>query len=241
MFNNLTTTGVEESKDVVGGFRSTETGLYPATVKYFYAGKAAKSNAQNVTVVLDLDGQEFSETIYVTNREGSNTYTDKQSGKQHYLPGYITADEICKITTGKGLVDQEWEEKIVKVYDPEEKKQLPKAVQCAVNVMSEDNNKLIVGIIQTIRNKQIKNGDEYVNTNDKRIEASISKVFHHTQRKTVNEFIHKVENPEFIEEWTKANKNADGTWKTQNKFQEVKNAPKQSGSSSASNTKSLFD
>ena len=69
MFGNMTTDGLEQSQDRLGGFTLQESDIYLATIKAFYAGKA-DSGAMNITVIADLNGKEYRETIYITNKKG---------------------------------------------------------------------------------------------------------------------------------------------------------------------------
>ena len=63
---------VEAEKDF--SKRTLDSDIYGATIKMIFVGQA-KSGARNVTIQLKTaDGKDYSETIYVTNKEGKNTY-----------------------------------------------------------------------------------------------------------------------------------------------------------------------
>ena len=126
IFGNLTNEGLEETTDRLGGFQIRATDIYPATIKAAYAGQS-EGGARSVTVVAELPDGEYSETIYVTNKKGENWFLNQNDkSKKVPLPGFTTIDDICLVTTGKPLSEQDSEEKVVKVYDYDEKKELPK-------------------------------------------------------------------------------------------------------------------
>lgn len=138
MFGNLTNDGLEEAGDRLGGGSLFETGVYEGVVKMAYAGKASQSNAQSITVLIDIGGREFRETLWVTNRNGENSWQDKTDPKKkHPLPGFTQVDDLCLVTTGQGLADQEIEEKVVKIYDFEQKKDMPTNVPVLVDLIGK--------------------------------------------------------------------------------------------------------
>ena len=68
LFAELDTNGVERSEDTLsGGFNLLDSDIYEAKIKAAYGG-ASQGGALNVTVVCDIKGQEYSETIYITGR-----------------------------------------------------------------------------------------------------------------------------------------------------------------------------
>ena len=81
IFGNMSRDGLEESRDVLGGGFILPTNVYDGIIKLAYAGKAQSSNAQSVTVHVDIDGKEYRETIWITNRDGQNSYPDKKDAK----------------------------------------------------------------------------------------------------------------------------------------------------------------
>ena len=111
------TTGnnVEKEKDF--SKRTLDTDVYAGTLKVVFAGQAA-SGARNVTVQVKLDnGKDYNETVYISNKEGKNTYT--KDDKEFYLPGFLLINNLALMTTGKGLFElvDEVETRTVKQYD----------------------------------------------------------------------------------------------------------------------------
>lgn len=185
MFENLDTNGVERTEDRTSsaGFSILESGVYDATIKTAYAG-SAKSGALSVTVVCDIRGQEYSETIYITTKNKEPYYIDAQR-KKHFLPGYNIINSLCAITTGKGLKDMESEEKVLNVYSPLEGKQVPTPVPVLTELMGK---RVTLGILHEIRNKAVQNAmGVYEDTPETREENRINAVFDVDTHQTLNE------------------------------------------------------
>ena len=205
IFGNLTNEGLEETTDRLGGFQIRATDIYPATIKAAYAGQSA-GGARNVTIVVELPDGEYSETIYVTNKKGENWFLNQNDkSKKVPLPGFTTIDDICLVTTGKSLAEQDTEEKVVKIYDFEERKELPKAVQMLVDLIGQP---LFLGIVQQTVDKNQKNEStgEYEPTGETRDENVIEKVFHDPSKMTVVEARQGATEPVFFEKWLSKNK-----------------------------------
>lgn len=184
LFDDLKTTGLEESQDRLGGYRPLDTDGYEATIKLAYTGKSAKG-ARFVYLAADINGAEYRETIYVTNQKGENFFLNKDDKtKKVPLPGFTTVDDICLCATGKPLAEQATEEKQVKVYNPDTKTEEPKAVPVMVELLGK---KVILGITKQLENKSDKVGDVYVPNADTREINFIDKVFDVETKGTVAE------------------------------------------------------
>ena len=215
LFKSLQTTGLEESRDSLGGF-TLESDIYAGKIKVAYAQPAA-SGALGIVMLFDFGGKEYRETVYVTNKKGENFYLNKNDAtKKVPLPGFTTADDICLIVTGKPLCEQVTEEKVANVYDNDAKKELPKSVQMLVDLVGQD---IRVAIKKSIENKSVRQGDEYVLTAETREVNSIEKVFHPELHLTVVEARSGQEVAKFHDAWLERNKG-----KTTDKTAAVKDA-----------------
>lgn len=209
MFQNFKTEddGVKSGGDVVGGYTLFDSDVYEGIVKLVFFGKAQSSNAQFAEITVDVDGKELRERIYFTNRDGANTYTDKKTGETKFLPGFETVNDLALVTTGYGLVDLEdqIDQKTVKIYDYEQKKDLPQNVPCLIPVMGQP---VMVAVIKQTVDKQKKNDatGSYENTGETREENVISKFFHAETKRTVNEIKSGIETPVFLDKWLEKNK-----------------------------------
>ncbi len=203
LFGNLTTEGLEETQDRIGGFQVFDTDVYTATIKAAYAGQSA-GGAQSVTLILDLDSKEYTETVYVTSKKGENYFLNKDDKtKKIPLPGYTVADDICLVTTDKPLNGQEGEDKTMNVWDNDAKRQMPKSVPMMVGLLGKTVG---LGIVRQLENKNEKDAaGDYQPTADTREVNFIDKVFHHPTNLTVVEARNEITEPKFYDAWIARN------------------------------------
>lgn len=204
MFGNLSTDGAEASGDRLGGGGVLDTNAYDGIVKLAYAGKSS-GGAHSVTVHIDFGGHEYRETFYVTNKAGDVFYVDKNDKtKRRLLPGFESVDELCLVTTGQSLTEQVTEEKVVKLYDFEEKREVPTNVPVLVDLIGKP---VTVGILrQTVDKTQKDNAGNYVPTGETRDENVADKFFHAETKRTVTEFRENIEEAVFYPKWVEKNK-----------------------------------
>ena len=241
LFGNLKSDGLEESQDRVGGFGAIDADIVTGVVKAFYAGKSS-GGAHSITAVVTLEGgKEYRETVYITNKKGENFFLNKQDqSKKVPLPGFTIADDFCLATTGLPLADQEFEEKVLNIYDYDAKKELPKGVQVAMAVVGQT---VSFGVLKELVNKNEKKGDEYVPTAETREQNVIDKVFHTESKKTVVELKNGADEAQFWDKWLENNK---GKVRDRREIKDGqagapgKAAPKSGESSAAPAKKSLF-
>lgn len=205
IFGNLKTEGLEESQDRLGGYRPLESDIYTGTIKAFYMGQST-GGSTSISLIADFNGQEYRETFYVTNKKGENFFYNKDDKtKKVPLPGFTYVNDICLITTGEPLADQEKhvEEKTIKLYDSEAKKELPKAVNMIMSVVGQ---KISLGVLKNLENKSEKVGEEYVDTAETRDTNSTDKVFHPVEKLTVVEALAGATEAKFWDGWLERNK-----------------------------------
>lgn len=203
MFANLTTDGLQESQDRLGGISVFNTDIYIGVIKALYAGKSS-GGATSVTLIADLNGKEYTETMYITNKNGQNWFPNKQDPtKKVPLPGFTVVDDICLIATGEPLAAQETEEKVIKVWDSEAKKEMPKSVPMITAALGKP---IALGIQKTLANKQTKVGTEYVPIAETREENHIDKVYHPEMKLTVAEARAGQDVAQFWDAWLLKNK-----------------------------------
>ena len=203
MFGNLTTDGLQESQDRLGGISVFNTDIYIGTIKALYAG-VSSGGATSVTLIADLNGKEYTETMYVTNKDGKNWFANKQDPtKKVPLPGFTVVDDICLIATGEPLAVQETEEKVIKVWDSEAKKEMPKSVPMIIGALGKP---IALGIQKSLANKQKKEGTEYVPIAETREENHIDKIYHPELKLTVAEARAGQDVAQFWDAWLLKNK-----------------------------------
>jgi hypothetical protein len=207
IFGNLTTEGAEKVEDRLGGsgFSVFDSDVYELTIKALYVGKATQSDARSVTIMGDIDGKEYRETFWVTDKAGNNTYADKKDPKKkHLMPGFIMANDICYMTTEMPLAEQEPEDKVLELYDFEQKANVPTNVPVIVEATGK---KVIVAIQRQTVFKQKKGPDgKYYDTAEKRDENTIAKVFHIETQQTLTEAMEGIEGGVFMTKWVEKNK-----------------------------------
>lgn len=254
MFNNLTTDGIEKSDDRVGGFKIYESGIYEGFIKMAY-GMVSKNGAKGVRLSLDINGTEYREDVYVTNREGDNFYYDKND-KSKKLPqaGFSLIDDMCFVATGSTLAQTTLEKKVVQVYNIEKRENEPQERDVLVDLL---NAPVKFAIIKKKENKQVKSGDSYVDTPDEIMRNEIVKFFNSQTNMTaveLREYMVKVENdpdtlPEgkFMDEWVKSWKDKVDTRRFKNITGSGSGRPQPGGNAQGANAgggnsgvKSLF-
>ena len=166
-----------KEEDVLGGSRTVPSNVYPAGIKLAYLDAAASGA---ICVVFDfamlVNGKErnHKETIYISNKNKEFTYKDKQSGEDKPLPGFVTVDSICKAVTGKSITELSTEKKTIKVYDYDQKAEVPQEKEVLMDLI---RGKLELGIIETIVDKNVKTDNGYVPSGETREQNELSKVF----------------------------------------------------------------
>ncbi len=202
LFENLSSEGLEETQDRIGGFQTKETDAYDATIKAFYAGESS-GGAKSVTIIADIGGSEYRETVYVTSKKGENFYLNKDDKtKKIGLPGFIIASDICLVTVEKELKELTFEDKTMNIYDPEVRREVPKSVKMAVELIGKKVN---LGIVKQLENKNDKVGNDYVPNADTREVNFIDKVFHNPSNLTVVEARNNITEAKFRDAWVARN------------------------------------
>lgn len=204
LFNKLKSDGLEDSQDRLGGFSPLDSGLYAGTIKALYGG-TSDGGSTYVALVADFGGKEYRETFYVTNRKGENFFLNKQdNSKKVPLPGFTVVDDLCLITTGEPLAAQETEDKVINIYNFNEKKDVATTVPMLTALLGKD---ITVGIIKQLENKSEKVGDDYVPTAETREINFVDKVFHPELKLTVAEARNGVDaaDAKFQDAWVEKN------------------------------------
>lgn len=198
--DTLQTEGLEESRDSLGGFAVLDTDVYGGEIVLAYAGESS-GGAKSMTYHVKLEnGQEYRETVYVTSgkAKGQKNFYEK-NGKKYPMPGYVTANDIALLATGHALTDQEFEEKVVNLYNFEEKKELPTKVMVATSLLGKP---IKLGIQKQIEDKNVKDANgNYVPSGETRETNVIDKVFHYDSGRTVSEITGKQEEAKFQASW----------------------------------------
>lgn len=189
--------GSEKEKDVLGGRVLLPTGVYDGTIDVVYITKSP-GGASAFNLVVDIDGKKVRDTIYVTNRAGGVTYT--KDGKKFPLPGYSLCNALAKLVAGKEIPQLDFEKKLVKIYNFEQRKEVPTEVEVAMELVGQP---VKLGIELHRENKNVKDqAGNYVPTAEIREFNTITRVFHAKTCQTASEY--NAQAPaEFMALWAK--------------------------------------
>ncbi len=192
---------VEQNEDFLpGGNFTLDTGMYPMVVDMAFIGESSKG-ACSVTVHLKEVGgkRTHRETFYVTSGKAKgrkNTY--EKNGVKHLLPGMEAVNQLAFITTGKKLEALDPEEKTIKLWNYEERKELPTKVPALTQMIGQT---VLVAITKCAENKRQKVGGDYIDTNDRR-EFNEAGKFLHEDRFSVAEKIAGETDTGYYTRWT---------------------------------------
>lgn len=228
-------------RDSVGSSGPVESGLYPSKIALAYLTKSSGGATGLVLNIKSNSGREVRQTLWMTSgtaKGATNFYIDKEGQKQ-YLPGFNLANSLALLAAGKEISQLDTETKVVNVYSPEAKAEVPTKVEMLVDLLGKD---IIVGLIkQTVDKNQKNDAGVYVPTGEVRDENEIDKFFRSRDRMTTAEIRALATEATFIETW-------DAKWagKTRDKSKGAAagtgtaGAPKAAGAVSKKPATSLF-
>lgn len=207
MFDNLKTdASIEAEKDVLGGFGILDTDAYQFAIDMAYID-TADSGAMSLNLSLKTqDGATLRQTLWMTSgkAKGCKNYYVTQNGDKRYLPGFNQANAICLLTVGKEISDVGAEEKVIKLYDYEQKKEVPQTKQVLVELLGKE---VTIGVIRQVVDKTAKADDgSYKPTGETREENEIDKIFRTSDHMTVNEIKAEETEAHFYDKWVDKNK-----------------------------------
>lgn len=228
--SQLNQQGVDTNKDVerdsLGG-NLKESNVYPLKIVAAYTLKSSGGALGFTFLFKDTEGNEITETQYITNRKGQPFYV--KDGKSNPLPGFSTVNNAVKLLLGKDIGTLVEQDTVINIYSRDEQKKVPTTVK----MYPELRDKVVkAGILHKVVNKQEKQGTDYVDTNEKREVNEIVKYFDAETNKTNAELLGNAP-AEFMDKWLEKFKG-----KVIDRFKPVANAP--AGGASGGTTESPF-
>lgn len=204
---------IQEAQDF-DGKRTVETNIYQGKIKLAYLDKSKKS-ANSVNLLLELNGKVVNFTEYVTSgtdKGCKNYYIDSKTQKKMLLPGMQAMNELAQVVTGVTIAKQDMEEKVIKIFDYDLKKEAPVKRM----VLTSLNNQPITVAIQEIRENKYSDPTQAIFKN------TILKVLHadtqttlaeHNKGKTVATWAPKwlEKNADLLKDTFKEPEKAEGT------------------------------
>ena len=211
-FKNLSADGLEKQEDRVGGGGLFDTGVYDGRIKMAYAG-SYKSGAQFIALTLAVGSREYRQQILITNGKGENFYT--KDGKKIPLMGFSMIDSLCMLTTEKPLSAQDVEEKVIAIYDFDQKKEVPTAMPVLVELL---NQPITFSVEKQLVNKQEKDANgAYHDTAEEVEKNELTKFFHTETKLTITEAEQGLEAGVFYHKWVDANMDENGVGKVRDR------------------------
>ena len=202
LLKNLTSDAtIADEKDSVGGGGVLESGLYNSTVTLAYLIKSAGGAVGMVMQAKTDQGRDIRQTLWMTSGDakGNKNYYEKD-GQKNYLPGFIAANALALLSTGKEISDLDTEMKVVKVYNKDAKAEVPTKVEVLVDLI---NKEIIIGLIKQTVDKTAKNDSTgmYEPTGETREENEIDKFFRASDKMTTAEIRAAANEPIFYGTW----------------------------------------
>lgn len=206
-----TSKDIADEKDSVGGSRIRESGLYPLNISLAYLTKSTGGALALNLVLKDEDG-DVRQQVWITNRNGGNTYKDKK-GDDQYLPGFNMANSLCLLTLGKEISTLDTEDKVINLYNFETKGDVPTKVDMIVDLLGKD---ILVGLLKQTVDKNIANpafdqskpehkdtNPKYIPSGETREENEVDKFFRAEDRMTSSEIRAQATEAVFADTWEK--------------------------------------
>jgi len=197
ILNQLDTSVEAEDKDTLGRGGVLSSNIYNMIIVMAYLNQS-KGGAHCVHLeVKDADGNQHRQDIYFTNRNGENFYT--RDGQRNSLPGFNQLNSLSLLACDLPLNQLTSEEKVVNVYDFDEKKEVPVSKDV---LMQWINKPIKLGILKILDDKNEKNGDgKYVPSGEVREINEIDKSFRASDGMTTTEIAAEATEAVFINDW----------------------------------------
>lgn len=198
--NLSTDDSIENEKDVVMSGGPLDSGAYKATVSLAYLTESSGGAVGLVLHFKTETGRELRQTLWMTSgkAKGKKNYYEKD-GQKFYLPGFNNANSLALLTIGKEIGDLEPETKVVQVYSPEAKSEVPTKVECLTELMGQE---IVVGVIKQVVDKTQKDdAGVYQPTGETREENEIDKFFRARDLMTTAEIRAKADEAAFHQTW----------------------------------------
>ncbi len=192
---------IQNESDNLGGGGLLESNTYLLEIKLAYI-TTADSGAVALNIRANTeDGKEIRQQLWMTSgtAKGCKNYYEDKNGEKKYLPGFLTANALALLTTGKEISDQDTEEKVVALWSSTAKAEVPTKVPMLMDMLGKQ---VIAGIIKQTVDKTAKSpSGEYVLTGETKEENEIDKLFQASTRRTTAEIRAGAETGVFIDSW----------------------------------------
>jgi len=208
-----------QENDSLGGSRILESDVYDFTIDVAYIGESSGGAMSLNLQLVTSKKQEMKTTIYVSSGKAKGckpTYTDKKTGDEVALPGFLQGNAICLLALGKELHQLETETKTISLYNYDAKKEVPTEVAMITELLKQQ---ITIGVLKQNVDKNKKNpafdptkprnkdtNPDYIPSGETRDENEIDKCFRTTDGLTTAEIRAKATVAAFKDKWLKKNK-----------------------------------
>lgn len=208
-FGSLPQSNAQKPVDRIPGFEFPPTDIYDFTIKVAFMQDTKSGGKQITYVMTDAQGKEVTHTVYPTSKKSGTekpTYTDKD-GNEQLLAGYIIADDIAVVATGKSLNTLATSNIVMKLMDRTVKQKVDTPV---IAFPEMQDRKVSLAIQRCVENKTRLNDStkKYEPTAETRQVQELVKVLDENHF-TVNEAANGMEQPEWSVAWLKSFKGKD--------------------------------
>lgn len=224
----------DEEKDVVSSGGALDTNVYPAKIKYGYLYKSTRG-ALMAKIEFDTGGRSVSiDECIMSNKSGELKATYEKGGEVRLLPGYskiLNVFQTVGITNDAGelvqdLSEVEVEERLLKLYDFKERKEVASEQNCLVQLFDEN---VEIAVYKEVVDKttNVAGEDEpadYQPTGETREVNEVVKVMNEDGFTLLEQGDEDVTEPLFKAEWIEAHKG-----KVKNKAKGAKEGAAKSG------------
>lgn len=200
-----TDSDIADEKDSIGSSGPLNSGLYPFTVALAYLKKVDSGALSLVLNLKTEDNQDLRQTLWMTSgtAKGCKNYYEDKKGQKQYLPGFIHANALALLTTGKEISQLDTETKVVNLYSYEAKAEVPTKVEVVMDLMGKE---ILGGVIrQTVDKTANVAGPgqpaDYQPTGETRDENEIDKFFRARDRMTTSEIRAQATEATFVDTW----------------------------------------
>lgn len=191
---------IEQETDNVGS-SVLDSGIYKSVVETAYITKS-DGGALGLVCNFKSNNRSIRQTFWMTSgtAKGCKNYYEAKTGEKKYLPGFLQANALALLITGKEIAAIEPEDKVVKLYNKEVKAEIPTKVQMLTDLCGQE---IIIGLIKQTVDKTAKADDgTYQPTGETKDENEVDKLFRASDNKTTQEIRDQVD-AKFIETWNK--------------------------------------
>ena len=202
---------IKDKGDFLGGFSAFESDIYDFIIETAYI-TVADSGAKALNIELKTEKRTLKQQFWFTSGKSKgckNFYINQKTGDKEYLPGFIMCRHLSLLcASGKEFHQLTVENRTVKLYNKDAKKEMPTLVPMCVEMLGKP---ISAGVIKRLvdKNKDSgtvdKDGNKvYVATGESRTENEVVKFFRTKDRMTVTEILAKAEKAEFADKWLDA-------------------------------------